>query len=179
MALSKITNNGVAASGIPSGGIIQIQRTQLTSTFTTSLTGGANTSIDEFLVNITPTSTSSIIKLDASWFGEFGIDHDNVWNNMFFFFRDSTFLGAPSAGNRIAGINIANRSYNGSDDESTPESTYITYFDSPATTSQITYKLGIVVKTSDTLYTNRTVSDTDGNNHERGVSFISATEIAG
>ena len=179
MALSKIINGGVAASGIPSGGIIQVQRTQLTSTFTTSVTAKTNTSIDEFSVNITPTSTSSIIKLDASWFGEFGIDDDNTWNHIFFFYRDSTFLGSPSGGDRYAGVNTATRSFSGTDAASTPESAYLTYFDSPATTSQITYKLGIVLKLSDTLYTNRTVTDTDTADFERGVSFISATEIAG
>ena len=179
MALSKITNGGVAASGIPSGGIIQVQRTQLTSTFTTSVAAKTNTSIDEFSVNITPTSTSSIIKLDASWFGEFGIDDDNTWNHIFFFYRDSTFLGSPSGGDRYAGVNTATRSFSGTDAASTPESAYLTYFDSPATTSQITYKLGIVLKLSDTLYTNRTVTDTDTADFERGVSFISATEIAG
>ena len=164
---------------LPQGGIIQLQYTQLTSTFTTPVTAATNTSIDEFSVNITPTSTSSIIKLDASWFGEFGIDDDNTWNHIFFCYRDSTFLGSPSGGDRYAGVNTATRSFSGTDAASTPESAYLTYFDSPATTSQITYKLGIVLKLSDTLYTNRTVTDTDTADFERGVSFISATEIAG
>ena len=46
MALSKIVNGGVTASGIPSGGIIQMQRTQYTSTTSTAV----NTQTDVALV---------------------------------------------------------------------------------------------------------------------------------
>ena len=55
---------------------------------------------------------------------------------------------------------------------------YYTYFDTPSTTSQITYKIGLLPRFSGTLYVNRTVTDNDNNAHERGISFTSATEIA-
>lgn len=181
MALSKITNGGVAASGIPSGGIIQVQRTQFTGTNDISLTAVTNETLTDLTVNITPTSTSSIIKLDAQVFGEFFSDLTNAWNHIFFFYRDTTKLGQAAAGNRLVGVSMITQSYSdsGNNADTTPESGTFTFFDSPASTSQITYKVGVITRTNCTLYLNRTEDDTDQNYNERGISFISATEIAG
>ena len=52
------------------------------------------------------------------------------------------------------------------------------YFDTPSSTSSIAYKLGIITNATNNLFINRTVNDTDSNGHERGVSWISAMEIA-
>lgn len=180
MALSKITNGGVAASGIPSGGIIQVQRTQLTTDSTVSLSAATDTVVTGLTVNITPTSTSSIIKCEAMWMGEFGDDDPNSFDHMFFFYRDTTKLGyTGTAGSKNYGVAPATRTYYNADQNSTPETAYISFFDSPSTISQITYKLGVNVQLADTLYINRTVSATDAYSQERGTSFICVTEIAG
>jgi len=180
MALSKITNGGVAASGIPSGGIIQVQHTQLTTDSTLSLSATTDTVVTGFTVNITPTSTSSTIKCEAMFVGEFGDDAPNTYNHMFFFYRDTTKLGyTGTAGNRNYGVAPATRTYYAEDQNSTLETAYLSFFDSPSTTSQITYKLGVNVELADTLYINRTLSATDSFVHERGTSFICVTEIAG
>ena len=180
MALSKITNGGVAASGIPSGGIIQVQRTQFVSTNDVTLTIDTSTALSDLTVNITPISTSSIIHLQAHIFCEFGdAGAANTWDHVFFFYRDTTKLAHAAAGNRNVGVSMATRTVSSGDDDSTPEIVRYDYFDTPASTSQITYKCGIQVSHSDTLYINRTVGDTDTRNYERGISFISATEIAG
>ena len=178
MALSKITNGGVAASGIPSGGIIQVQRTQFTGINSVAITANTNTVITDLTVNITPTSTSSIIHLQAHIFGELA-DDGNSYNNTLFFFRDTTKLAHSSAGSRNVGISSLTRTYDSPDDQSTPLIGRYDYFDSPSTTSQITYKCAVVTQNNDTLFINRTVGDVDGNAYERGISFISATEIAG
>jgi hypothetical protein len=180
MALSKITNGGVAASGIPSGGIIQVQHTQFTGTNTASLTSNTSDSLSDLTVNITPISTSSIIHLQAHIFCEFGNDATgNVWDHVFFFYRDTTKLGHAAAGNRNVGVSMVTRTVTGNDDDSTPEIVRYDYFDTPASTSQITYKCGVQAAHTDTLYINKTVGDLDTANYERGISFISATEIAG
>jgi len=180
MALSKITNGGVAASGIPSGGIIQVQRTMFTSTNTASLTANTSTPLSDLTVNITPISTSSIIHLQAHILCEFGNDtNGSVWDHVFFFYRDTTKLGHAAAGNRNVGVSMATRTVTSSDDDSTPEIARYDYFDTPASTSQITYKCGVQANYTDTLYINRTVGDQDATYTERGISFISATEIAG
>ena len=70
-------------------------------------------------------------------------------------------------------------SYYADDASSTPDTAYYSYFDTPNTTSQITYKIGVHCNVDTTIYVNRTVNDTDNDYFERGISFISATEIAG
>ena len=51
------------------------------------------------------------------------------------------------------------------------------YMDTPSTTSAITYKLSIVGN-GGTVYNNRTVTDGNTVGYERGMSMITATEIA-
>jgi len=180
MALSKITNGGVAASGIPSGGIIQVQRTQLTTESTLSLSAATDTVVTGFTVNITPTSTSSIIKCEAMWMGEFGDDDPNSYNHMFFFYRDTTKLGhTGSAANKNTGVAPATRTIDIANAGTSPQTAYLSFFDSPSSTSQITYKLGVAAELADTLNINRVVSTADNFNQERGTSFICVTEIAG
>jgi hypothetical protein len=74
---------------------------------------------------------------------------------------------------------MTTRTYDVTNDASTPEIARYDYFDSPATTSQITYKCGIRTQSSEDLFINRTADDNDDNGHERGTSIIIATEIAG
>ena len=70
------------------------------------------------------------------------------------------------------------------DTGSTPDSVDATYFDSTHnSTSALTYKLVFTSLypqsgTAGALSVNRTGADTNSNEYERGVSFISATEIA-
>ena len=180
MALSKIINGGVAASGIPSGGIIQVQRTQFTGTNSVGLLANTGAVLTDLTVNITPISTSSIIHIQAHIFCEFANDtNGSVWDHVFYFLRDTTKLGHSSAGNRNVGVSMASRTVTTSDDDSTPEIARFDYFDTPASTSQITYKCGVQSQYNDTLFINRTVGDQDTTYTERGISFISVTEIAG
>jgi hypothetical protein len=179
MALSKITNNMVSASGIPSGGVIQVQRTMFTSTNTISLSANTDTALTDLTVNITPISTSSIIKIEAMVNGEWG-NQDGATDGVWFFYRDTTKLSHASASNRNVGIHMGTSiSYDVGEGASTPEHAYYSYFDSPSSTSQITYKVGVNQRDGYTWYLNRTVNDTDQTNNERGISLITVTEIAG
>ena len=167
----------IIAPAIQTGAVLQTQFTQYTGTTSVSLSTITDTFLTDLTVNITPKSTSSIIKLDTHIFHEWGVASyatESVW----FFYRDSTLLRAPVAGNRSSGISMSALSHP-TDSGSTPETAYYSYFDLPSTTSQITYKVGVRVYQSDTLFINRTKNDTNNSNHERGISFISATEIGG
>jgi len=181
MALSKITNGGVAASGIPSGGIIQVQRTQFTGTNSVTCTTGTDIVMTDLTVNITPQSASSVIKLEGMVNGEWD-NNAGIYQTVLFFFRDTTKLSAPTAGNRNVGVSLFFSSFNSADTSSTAEgSAAFQYYDTPNTTSQITYKIGMHTSQGGNpiLYLNRTVTDTDSDAFERFISFISATEIAG
>lgn len=174
MALTKVRAGGYAA-----GGVIQIKHAQKTDTGTVSLSANTDTVIHTDLqVTITPTSANSIIKLEGQIFGEHG-DATAVYNHMVFFYRDTTKLAADAASNRTTGVATMTRTYTANNADTTPEYAYYAYFDTPSSTSAITYKLGIRAAFAETFYINRTVANTDDTGNERGTSFISATEIAG
>ena len=177
MALTKIR-----AGAYNTGGIIQIQHTQYDTAETySSVTADTDFAITQLAVNITPTSTSSIIMLQSQICGELG-DADDMWNHVLFFFRDSTALKATASSDRQIGVSALTRTHS-SDVTSTPEIGFFQYFDSPSSTSQITYKVGMRLKYAGgggvDFALNRTISDTDNDLHERLVSYISATEFAG
>ena len=65
------------------------------------------------------------------------------------------------------------------DNSSTPSTAVYQYFDTPSTTSAVTYKVGVISDGASTLYINRSAGDADTSGYERGISYISATEIAG
>ena len=179
MALSRITNGGVASSGLPSGSIIQVQRTQLDTAATQAFSANTDIAFTDLTVNITPTSTSSIIKLECHLAGEFD-DDDITWDHAMLFFRDTTALKhSGSFTNVQVGISALTRTYTDNNDGSTAEVGYYTYFDSPNTTSQVTYKVAINSRHAGTFYINTTVQTTDTDGSERFVSNIAATEIAG
>ena len=163
----------------PAGGIIQTQYTQFTGTNTVSLTVDTDVVFSDLTVKITPASSSSIIKVEAHVVGEFATS-GNIYNTMWMFHRDSTRLAHPTAGSRLTGITTLLTNYAYTDAGSTLEAGNITYFDKPNTTSEITYK--VVAYNSNTtgnFMLNRTVTDTNSDAYERGISYISVTEIAG
>lgn len=171
----------VVSSGLPSGTVLQVQRTQIDATSQIACASNTDTEISVLSVNITPTSTNSIIKIEAMVNGEWA-DASSIYNSVWFFYRDSTKLAAPAAGSRNVGIAMhSSRSYLSSDASSTPESAVYSYFDTPSTTSQVTYKVGVNQSLGSAVnwYLNRCVTDSDVTDQERGMSLICVTEIAG
>ena len=168
------------------GSVIQVKYTQLDTPFQVTGIGGATeTFVTGMSVVITPTKANSIIRLESVLFQEYN-QSSYTANTMFYFTRnDTTKLYAPVAGNRRSGVAAPNDHWAQSADvSSTPDSMNATYFDSTHnSTSALTYKLVFTSYypasgTAGVLSVNRTGADTNSNEYERGVSFISATEIA-
>ncbi len=154
------------------GHVVQVQNLTFADTFTQSLTAGA---INNLELPITPTSTTSKILIQAHVFFEFGeSDHVALW----YLLRDSTALRAPVVGNRRSGLSMAGVGFYGDDDASTPSTVYMTYFDSPSTTTEITYKVAVSSDQNRTYAINRSYDDVDSAGFERGVSSITLMEIA-
>jgi hypothetical protein len=66
------------------------------------------------------------------------------------------------------------------DADSTPETVYFDYCDTPNSTSALTYQVVVsAAATSSTLYINRTVGSSTAGGYERGTSSITLLEIAG
>ena len=165
-------------TGAGGGKIQQVQYTQYATTSSQTISANTDTAITNLSVNITPTATNSIIKLEAFLFAEYGAQNWTA-NTVLFFLRGSTKLAGPDDGNRRVGIGFPTYGYHSADTGTTPDSGHITWFDNAHnTTSQITYHLAMSSLYGNTLYLNRTVTDSNSNEYERGVSFISATEIA-
>ena len=162
------------------GHVVQVVHTYLTATSAISMTAGAavTTDISGLSASITPKSTSSKIYMTVRWFGEFG-SGDGAYNAMFGVKRNGSAIGLVT---NTYGFTAAAQSYTYTDASSTPEMLFMDYYDSPASVSSLTYQVYVgFLSSSQTLYTNRTVSDSGGGastGYERGTSSITLMEIA-
>jgi hypothetical protein len=162
-------------SGVTNNRVLQIQSTQVSTTTSQTITTNVLAEITNMSVNITPLFSNSKILLQAQWMGEFS-SSTIAYNSIFSFKRNDTYLGSPDDDNRYHGIMPPAINLNSSA-SSTTESSFLMYMDTPSTTSAITYKLSII-GTGGTVYNNRTVGDLNSGGYERGISMITATEIA-
>ena len=170
--VSLVQDGVITDANLPAGSVLQVVNTTYTGAFSQTLS--YNTKINNVQASITPTNTSSKILIMCHVFWEGSLpDHNMGW----FLYRDSTLLRAPTAGSRTPVISMAGTGYYDNDQASTPTTVAIHYFDTPSTTSAITYAPGVYT-TSGTIYINRTVIDADANGYERGISSITLMEIA-
>jgi hypothetical protein len=178
LVLNSSSISGLAAVGGLSspqtGSVVQVVNSTYTSTFSQSIATRAK--LNNISVSITPTSATSKILVMCGIFFE-GAVSDHNWH--FFLYRDSTDISAPSPGSRGAAIAMAGAAFFDSDNDSTPATVNFHYFDSPSTTSTITYAPGVgCASGTSTIYINRSLTDTDGLGYERGISSITLMEIA-
>jgi hypothetical protein len=178
--LISTASNGqvIPKAALPTGSVLQVVQTAKTDTFVTSATV-TDTAVTGLTVSITPTSSSSKILV----FCNLGIAAENAQGGATKLTRtisgSTTQLSlADTAGSRSRG-SFAGSAYRGN------ASNYLlmlwhqslTYLDSPATTSAITY--GVQVSSISTgTYINRTGTDSDSADMYRGVSYITVMEIA-
>ena len=179
-----ITNSGV--TGISGGKLLQnvtVSDSVRETSGSVSLSS-ANTYYETpFAVTITPSATSSKILLMGHMMGESSIGDLYL---MFSIKRaisggSTTAIQAAAAGSRARGISVFPSGFYNHDASSTP--TVINFaglVDSPNTTSAITYTIQVnsTQNASQTFYYNRTVLDSDTIDCERGLSWITAQEIA-
>jgi hypothetical protein len=163
------------------GHIIQVVNTYLKNPFSQGITAGYNTynDISGFSASITPKSVNSKIYMTVRWFGEISAQsslQNMCWNIK----RNGTLIGQPpQPGSLPLGIHMASITFNGDNADSTPEVCFFDYYDSPASTSSLTYQVTVNCSDSITMYTNRCVNATTSSSYERGTSSITLFEIAG
>jgi hypothetical protein len=142
------------------------------------IASNAADSTSHLSLTITPKSTSSKILLTTSVFFE-GSTTEN-YNYLWSLYRDSTKLGQPNVGSRRGGIMATSIGFYAADAATTPDSVSFSYYDTPSTTSAITYAVAFNHNSANVLaYLNRTTNDSDSINNERGVSILIAQEIGG
>lgn len=164
-------------SDYTNGSVIQVQSTTKTDTYSLSTTN-TWTAITGFEVTITPTSTSSKVLITASI--SYGAT-SNIYG-VARLVRGSTAIAlGDTGGSRVR----ATATLSGDNDSASQlaklSSTSIEFLDSPATTSATTYKVEAFIDSvvSGTLGINRSGSDEANTYNFRGVSTITAKEIAG
>jgi hypothetical protein len=172
--VGKLGAASVSRTNMYSGAVLQVVNSTYTSTFSQSIATRAK--LNNISASITPTSATSKILVMCGIFFEGGTaDHNWHW----FLYRDSTDISSPSPGSKSAAIAMAGLGYFDNDNDSTPATVNFHYFDSPATTSTITYAPGVGCSAGTaTIYINRSLNDIDSIGYERGISSITLMEIA-
>jgi len=176
MALTKLNNRSISAvttlpsastssflTDMPSGSVLQVVGTTITSYVSTSSTSAWTTAAS---INITPSSTSSKIAFFSNFviniFGTAGRLRGGVRLS-----RGSTII------NGGATESVQVRDLAGSSFEYLPNSS-LNYLDTPGTTSQVTYNLEIIMGTGGASAFGLYSSDANGR-----PSYLMAMEIAG
>tara|TARA_B100000686_G_scaffold107500_1_gene114525 strand:- start:294 stop:932 length:639 start_codon:yes stop_codon:yes gene_type:complete len=174
---SNISSGTVAAARLPAlGKVLQVVQTHDTTGRSQSISAATTANISGLNATITPSATTSKILVSVRWNGEGSVS--DLQDSVFGINRDSTEIGAAAhAGNRQGGIATISMGYYLSEVTTTPDNCYYEYLDSPSSTSAITYHGTVSPKTAMTLYTNRSVNDTNANWVERVTSTITLWEI--
>lgn len=176
---TNISSGTLARARLPAGSMLQVVDTYYITPTSQSMTGGAVNNITGLEATITPISTSSRILIFVRWFGEHGTTAQS-WDSMFGITRNGSAIGLPAQpGSNLLGIHAGAMSHIAQDADSTPETVFYNYIDSPSTTSAVTYRAYFTPQTTETLYTNRMVNASTAVSYERGTSSIILMEIAG
>ena len=178
-----LSSNTVTLPSGTGGKILQVVSTQYETP--NSVSHGAVTHVDlPFSVNITPTTSTSLMLVSFSIEGEVG---NLPWGSMAAFSRTisgtrTVVLPTTSYGSRLPGIVSWADTFGPTDNDSSPGGFYLHMFpdsNRPANTSQITYTPTMACSIAATFYINRNVGDSvDGVNSERGISWITVMEVA-
>ena len=168
-------NSIIPVSGVPTGGgggIIQVKSVVKTDVFTSSSTSFVD--ITGMSVNITPTSNTSKILVIAQCcvIGEdagTGIMLD----------RDGTEpLKADASGSKQRFTLTGAYAQDDLELRYGNAANHISFLDSPATTSQVTYKLKAKTRTSSTFYVNSTRYTSNDTNASLGTSTLTVMEVS-
>ena len=189
-SILKVDNlQDASGTGTPyiKGAVLQtvVQQEDGATSFTASgtndvimLASNAADSSSHLSLSITPKSANSKILLTSCVFHE--VNNTGSQSTLWSFYRDSTKLAAPIAGSRRSGIGQTAIGFYTADAASTADVVNYHYYDSPNTTSAITYSVSFNHTISGTvLYLNRTVADQSSSGYERGISILIAQEIGG
>lgn len=172
MSITKLNNLSISAvTALPSGvggKVLQVVASFKSDTASTSSTTFTSLGLS---VSITPSSASNkvLILTDAK------IGHSTGQLRYVALFKDSSIISTgDTAGTRIkTGITLTD-----GDGNQKIEPFAVTFLDSPATTSSITYAIFGRVYSSGTVCINRGDNDADASNDARAGSSIIAMEIA-
>jgi hypothetical protein len=162
------TGSAWTAIGGGGGKVLQVLNTIKTDTFTSSSTTPVD--VTGLSVTITPSSATSKIMVFVTLSGN---GTPATSSGVFRLLRGATDLLTPtSPGSRASGFGALYV-----DSSATLTTTSVSYLDSPASTSALTYKIQGFSNVAGNFYINRSSADTDNLNYIRTVSSITVMEI--
>ena len=161
------------------GSVKQVLSTVKTDTFSASVATGANTAITGLSVTITPSSATSKILVTYMVNGSLDLAGGASGSNgiLTTLKRGATSIGVGNAaGSRQQ---VSANSGGAIVSAAVALSSGTTFLDSPATTSAPTYSINIshTSGATQTVYVNRSGTDTDSNSYFRGISTITVMEV--
>jgi len=160
---------------MPTGSVLQVVSAIKTDTFSFSVTERTWTSVTGLSASITPSSASNKVLVTAV----VSVSATNTYNAMG---GRVTRNGSVVAVGNTAGTRAS--AFFGSDDwlsaaYANQAQIYISFLDSPSTTSAVTYQLQLINdRDTDTIYVNRSQYDGDSSQTFRNASSITVMEIA-
>ena len=177
----ELTLPGTGNRGL--GKILQVKSVTDTVRHTTGSVSLNQTYADTpFAVTITPTSTSSKILISGFFMGEPTTNEHQVHFAVKRAISGGSTTTIQGAADGVRGtcISVPNQGYFADNNDSTPFNfSFNGLLDSPSTTSAVTYTMVVrLASGSGTLYYNRTVNDGNSDGIERGLSWLTAMEVA-
>jgi hypothetical protein len=151
---------------------VQVIQTVKSDTFSSS-SSGSWVDITGLSVTITPTNSSNKVLVSYSVVST----SNNGWFQQFRLVRGATAIGVgDTAGSRTSATTAAGLQGSGQIDYPVVQSSE--FLDSPNTTSATTYKLQMYFG-GDSMFINRSPTDSNGSNYYRTISTITVMEISG
>lgn len=157
-------------------GILQVVQGQKTDTASFSIAAGGVSTISGLSAAITPQSASNKILVQVAVMGSSDVAQKDI-----LVYRDGSPIGVPATvGSRVS---VSGAWLNRDETETGADMSQATalILDSPSTSSEITYTVGIhnLRTSTDTAYVNRSENDLNESYASRGVSKIILMEVAG
>jgi len=171
------TNRIIPRDGLPSGssgGIIQVKQTVLDTVFTSNST--SYTDVTGMSVSITPQRSDSKILVMVTL--RCAMNQSDRWS-AYILLRDSQILFDGTAEGSRTQCSIWHIPFVGTGTGNTFGDKNITFLDSPASTSSLTYKLQVKVQSGATAYVNRSMNDSNADYGPRTSSSITVMEVCG
>ena len=169
------TNRIVPRDGLPSGsagGIIQVRSTTITTapTFTQS----SYTDLTGLAVSITPTRSDSKVLIMVN-IHAISNSSTQAYFRIFRTSDNTAVCVGDASGSRVQATMGTNYYYQGN----STLSCSMNFLDSPATTSNFTYKIQTRTQNGGGIYVNRSVTDADSAYSGRFASSITVMEVSG
>ena len=171
------TNRIIPRDGLPSGssgGIIQVKQTVLDTVFTSNST--SYTDVTGMSVSITPQRSDSKILVMVNL--RCSMSQSDRWSS-YILLRDSQILFNGTADGSRTQNSIWHINFEGTGNGNSLGDKNITFLDSPASTSALTYKLQVKVQSGATSYVNRSGNDANADYGPRTSSSITVMEVSG